>query len=316
LHNQLKISVIIPNYNHGRFLKRRINSVLQQTFQDFEIILLDDASTDNSREIIEQYRHHPKVKTIVYNEQNSGSPFLQWRKGMEGAIGEWIWIAESDDYCEPDFLETLLSGAIHHGCILAFHEAVWVDELDREIKSPYQYPPFIMTGREFIRRYMLSENRLVNASQILFKRTALATITPHWAQYSQAGDYRLFCELLAHGEVYASGVPKAYFLRHQGAHSLNGRLNAQAIAERNETWHWLLQSGMVGAADLTRVLTAQLAGLETTRKGIPANVYWKERMELEKLATTMGLKINRLQVMLESYSRKAQHWWQHKQVSV
>src|SRR5687768_4023193 len=102
------VSVIIPNYNHGSYLKQRINSILNQTFQDFEIILLDDCSTDNSVEIIEEYRSHTKITSINYNPINSGSTFLQWKKGIDLAQGEWVWIAESDDWCELDFLEVLI----------------------------------------------------------------------------------------------------------------------------------------------------------------------------------------------------------------
>ncbi len=66
------VSVIVPNYNHASFLKQRINSILEQTYQDFELILLDDCSTDNSREILEQYRSNPHVSHIAHNEINSG----------------------------------------------------------------------------------------------------------------------------------------------------------------------------------------------------------------------------------------------------
>lgn len=103
-----KVSVIIPNYNHALFLKQRIDSVLNQTFQDFEIIVLDDCSTDHSREIIEEYRAQPKICNIVYNRKNSGGVFKQWIKGITMAKGEYVWIAESDDYSAPEFLEETL----------------------------------------------------------------------------------------------------------------------------------------------------------------------------------------------------------------
>jgi glycosyltransferase involved in cell wall biosynthesis len=94
------VSVIIPNYNHAAYLNERIDSVLNQTFRDFEVILLDDCSTDNSREIIESYRGHEKISQIEYNEVNSGSTFIQWKKGLDLAQGDWIWIAESDDVAD------------------------------------------------------------------------------------------------------------------------------------------------------------------------------------------------------------------------
>ena len=104
------VSVIIPNYCHSRFLDLRIQTVLNQTYKNLEIIILDDCSPDNgaSRLIIEKYRNNPLVSHIIYNEVNSGNTFLQWKKGIELCKGEIIWIAESDDFCECNMLEELI----------------------------------------------------------------------------------------------------------------------------------------------------------------------------------------------------------------
>ncbi|MCZ8214788.1 MAG: glycosyltransferase family 2 protein, partial [Cyclobacteriaceae bacterium] len=104
-----KVSVIIPNYNHARFLKKRIESVLMQSVKPAEIIILDDCSTDGSQDMINQYRDHTLVSHILINDKNSGSPFKQWQKGILYATGDWIWIAESDDYAEQNFLKEMLS---------------------------------------------------------------------------------------------------------------------------------------------------------------------------------------------------------------
>lgn len=101
-------SILIPSYNHARFLEERIESILYQTVQDFEIIVIDDASTDNSAAVLEQYQNHPKFSHIIVNKQNSGSPFGVWRQGLALATGHWVWIAESDDIAEPVFLEEAL----------------------------------------------------------------------------------------------------------------------------------------------------------------------------------------------------------------
>ena len=100
------VSVIIPNYDHAAYLKIRIDSVLNQTYKDFEVIILDDCSADNSKDIIESYRSNKNVSHIVYNETNSGSTFKQWQKGIGLAKGKYIWIAESDDMSAAIFLET------------------------------------------------------------------------------------------------------------------------------------------------------------------------------------------------------------------
>lgn len=72
-----KVSVIVPNYNYRRFLTKRIDSILAQTYQDIEIILLDDCSTDGSQELLKQYSKYPTVVKYLVNDKNSGSPFAQ-----------------------------------------------------------------------------------------------------------------------------------------------------------------------------------------------------------------------------------------------
>lgn len=104
----MKVSVIVPSYNHAEYLRLRLDSILDQTYRDFEVIILDDCSSDDSRDVIESYRGNPAVSHIVYNQINSGSPFHQWKKGMQLACGELVWIAESDDCCETGLLERLV----------------------------------------------------------------------------------------------------------------------------------------------------------------------------------------------------------------
>ena len=106
---EVKVSVIVPNYNYARYLPIRLESILNQTFKDFELILLDDASTDNSIQILENYRNHPNVSQLVVNKVNTGSPFQQWMKGILLARGEYIWIAEADDIADLQFLETCIN---------------------------------------------------------------------------------------------------------------------------------------------------------------------------------------------------------------
>ena len=81
------VSIIVPNYNHARFLPKRIDCILGQSLQDFELILLDDCSPGESRSILSQYAGDPRVR-IEFNEVNSGSTFKQWNKGVQLARGK------------------------------------------------------------------------------------------------------------------------------------------------------------------------------------------------------------------------------------
>lgn len=121
------VSVIVPCYNHARFLPQRLESIYNQSYSQFEVILLDDCSTDNSREILERYRSHPRTSQVILNEKNSGSAFTQWERGVKLAKGEFIWVAESDDYCELNFLEVAMS-KLSQGNDLFYAKTIRVNE--------------------------------------------------------------------------------------------------------------------------------------------------------------------------------------------
>lgn len=113
------VSIIIPNFNHKPFLQQRLDSIFNQTFQNYEAIILDDASTDDSLSILNKYKNHPKVSHFIINKENSGSPFKQWKKGLSLAKGQFIWIAESDDFCDLGFLESQLNNLEEHDMSVA-----------------------------------------------------------------------------------------------------------------------------------------------------------------------------------------------------
>lgn len=101
------VSIILPSYNHAEFLKERLDSILNQTYQDWELIIIDDCSNDCSLYILQEFvkKNKQKVKHFIVNEKNSGSGYFSWRRGIELAESKYIWIAETDDYCQSNFLE-------------------------------------------------------------------------------------------------------------------------------------------------------------------------------------------------------------------
>lgn len=204
---KVAVSVIIPNYNHGQFLKQRIDSVLNQTYQDFELILLDDFSTDNSREIFELYKNNPHISHIIYNESNSGSPFKQWQVGINLAQGKYIWIAESDDWASYDFLEELISNLSHNTNVgICFCDSNWSDEFGNEKESLSIYSKdFKRNGKEEIKKHLIKYNTIQNASAALI-RTDLAKRYIHSiSQYKSCGDWRLYLEILQESDILFVG---------------------------------------------------------------------------------------------------------------
>lgn len=133
----LKVSVIVPNYRHSRFLKHRLRSIFTQTRQPHEIIFLDNASPDDSVEVARRLAlESPVPMTIIVNERNNGSTFRQWMKGLGLATGDLVWIAEADDACRPQLLERLVPEFYDPEVVLAYCQSATIGP-DSEILSDH-----------------------------------------------------------------------------------------------------------------------------------------------------------------------------------
>jgi glycosyltransferase involved in cell wall biosynthesis len=234
----LKVSVIIPNYNHAPYLEQRIASVLNQTFQNFEVIILDDCSTDNSREVIEKFRNHPKVVHIEYNSVNSGSTFKQWQKGIKLARGEWIWIAESDDWCEHSLLSELTENIQKHDVISYCGSALIKDGHIGIISLPY-YKKRIQ-GTEFIKNHMTKGNSISNASMAIFRKECYKNIRLNFLELRYCGDWLFWCEIAKQGNVIISGKILNYFRKHSNDVTTRAMQDGTYFKERLQILDYLL----------------------------------------------------------------------------
>lgn len=211
------VSVIIPNYNHARFLDERIQSVLNQTYQNFEVIILDDKSTDNSVEVINKYKDNPHVSHVVVNEENSGSTFKQWHKGFELAKGEVVWIAESDDSCDIILLDTLINLYIENNAVLAFCRSCKYDVEGNKSFYQYQsklYDDMVADGKYFISQYMFDSNFVANASCAIFNHKIAMTIDKQYMSMRGNGDWLFWIELMEYGNVCFCTKELNYFRFH------------------------------------------------------------------------------------------------------
>ena len=104
----MKVSVVVTNYNYDKWLRRCIRSLLNQNFNDYEIVIVDDFSTDNSRSILLEYQNNPKIK-LVFNEYNMGVGASS-TIGAKKALGKYVVRVDADDYVNNSFVNTLYLG--------------------------------------------------------------------------------------------------------------------------------------------------------------------------------------------------------------
>ncbi len=245
-----KVSVVIPNYNHARFLPRRIDSVLQQTFRDFELILLDDCSTDDSRSILSSYASDPRVR-IEFNEANSGSSFKQWNKGVRLAGGEHVWIAESDDYADERLLERLTAVLDAEPEVAYAYCRSWSVTDDGRLDGfagghltdldPHRWTKdYCADGHEECRNYFVRATTVPNASAVVFRRALYERVGGADESLRLCGDWKLWAAMALTGKVAYLAEPLNYFRTHGASvRSRTGRMNVD-VMEYFDVIRWVL----------------------------------------------------------------------------
>jgi len=231
-----KVSVIVPNYNHARYLRQRLEPVYRQTYKNIEVILLDDGSTDESTRILEEYRlRYPSITRCCFNDSNSGSVFYQWKRGIELAQGELIWIAESDDYCSENLLEELVNSFANEAVMLAFCRTVFVDgDTAQQIWSLEEYladlieptlwhQPFIKSAHHLVNNIWGIKNIIPNVSSAVFRNHEKLELLEdeNWKRMRICGDWIFYLHIIRGGLVAYTPNATNFYRMHKKNTSVN-----------------------------------------------------------------------------------------------
>lgn len=230
------VSVIVPNFNHDKFLQERLDSIYAQDYNNFEVILLDDDSSDQSRRILNTYLTLYPDKTRLYvNEKNSGSGYKQWMKGIELARGQIIWIAESDDVSESKFLSSLVPKFANPAVKLAFSNTIFFeknpqDEIwdltsywsGRTSLNPSQ--GWTILDVDFLNSGMKHSNLIPNVSSSLFKKPSDFQLKGSWTNYKYCGDWLFYVYQISGGLVaFEPNVTNYYRIHNESTIKKNAK---------------------------------------------------------------------------------------------
>ncbi|MBQ2123214.1 MAG: glycosyltransferase family 2 protein [Bacteroidaceae bacterium] len=264
------VSVVVPNFNYARYLRGRIDSILQQTFSNYEIILLDDASTDESVSVLEHYRNSPQVSQICINEKNTGSPFAQWLKGIQLSKGKYVWIAEADDLAEPTFLETCVEllesfkdSAFCYVGSKTIDETGEVSNKDvnhwgRRQKKEYA----CFDGKKFAEHNLYWKNYVMNASGVVFRREyALNLIHSPFQSMRYCGDWFFWFEMAMQGGVVEVYKNLNYF-----------RMHASKVTQKSQK----TGEGVIEDMQVLSLIEAQLPNISNYKKRLRRGLLYRK----------------------------------------
>lgn len=229
------LSVIVPYYNHELYLNERIDSIIEQSNQDWEILALDDCSTDNSRAVVDEYVNEYRLKSHL-NEKNSGSPFIQWQKGIELARGNFIWIAEGDDTADTTFISRLFTEFNDPMVNIVSARTEIINEhgeVQNNALKPYldqAYPNkfasnYKRDGFKEVNEQLGAMCTLVNASGLLVRKSSVNhAVLQDARKFKIAGDWLIYLDCLKHGKVSHNVDTANYFRRHSASqvHKVEG----------------------------------------------------------------------------------------------
>ena len=211
--------MVVPNYNYGRYITRRIDSVINQTYPIYELIVLDDCSSDNSvkkieKKLTEVRERYPEIKvSFARNEKNSGKAMSQWKKGFELATGDYIWIAEADDLCSPLFLEEVMKGFDDSKVVLSYTESAIINSWGLMIAPSFRWSRdkektgrykdnYIKDGKKEIGEIMAIRCTIPNVSAVVFKYDKkFLKYLERTLKFIQTGDWYFYAKVLENGKI-------------------------------------------------------------------------------------------------------------------
>lgn len=291
-----KVSVIVPNYNHGRYLPQRLDSILGQTFQDFDVTIIDDASTDNSLEILRKYEKDPRVRLIV-NPTNSGNPFKNWNAGAQASSGEFLWIAEADDYADPRFLETLLprlerspSVGLVYCCSFMINDQGEIlgtdDALNEVFYKGHWAQDFQTNGRDELVNSLLFKNTIHNASAVLMRRDKFERIGFAPEDFILAGDWLTWVKILQISDVSYCAKPLNYFRCHEDTNRKRMSGKTGEVEEIGRIFHHIISTMDLDACTVEEVWDFLVEKWWDTLRNHPKEIFSRKNLSIYRLASS------------------------------
>lgn len=217
--------MLVPSYNHKPFIVERMNSIYDQTYTWREMIIVDDCSNDGSLQILRDYTKDPRV-TLIESSANTGSPFIQWLKASRYATSDYIWIAESDDRNDSQFLEKMVGALEDSDALFGFCSSKIINLYSEVIGEPRQFKIDsrnltlrdqgirIFKGGDFLRFHMIEYNSIPNVGSCLFRREAFLRASVGIERFTYTGDWYLYLQLMCLGNVLHLPDVLNYFRDH------------------------------------------------------------------------------------------------------
>lgn len=224
------ISIVLPTYNRPAFLPRMLDSVLEQSFGDFELILINNGSTDEETDKLCRSYEERDDRVRYFTLDDNQGPARARNLGIEESQGKYLIHLDDDDYCEHDHLRLLHTLIVEHDADVAVSGCV--DEIDSEIRTKHKYEgTFVWNKEEGVSEFLKREKFHAAPATKLYRRELFEHV--HYRPDMIIDDIHVTYKLFAHaGKVVAHGVPTYRFRKFGG--------NTTSFLDQDIVWPELL----------------------------------------------------------------------------
>ncbi len=258
------VSVILPNFNYARYLRERIQSILNQSMDDYELLYIDDCSSDLSNTIVKEFLDDPRI-TTVFHDQNSGRVYRRWNEGAAMAKGQWLWFAGADDAAEPDFLEELTRIASSQSNIAIAHcQTMRIDDVGRILEHRWGGDLEVMqhlnssrvTDGEVEIGMLTGGCFMASASSMLIRREVFDRLGGFDDRLRQSADWNFYVKACEGSKIAYVNSPLSSYRIHAGAVTSSTKITIKLLEDYYavaSAWKWVRSSSVVSPAVRTLV---------------------------------------------------------------
>jgi len=250
------VSIIMPSYNTAKYIGASIESIQAQTYTNWELIIVDDCSTDNSDEVVEQYLVDRRIKYLK-NEKNSGAAISR-NYALREAGGKWIAFLDSDDLWLPEKLEKQIKFMEENHYLFTY--------TDYQIQLNGEWLPYVYTGPNKVTKRKLYDYCYFSTITVIYNREAVGLI--QIKDIRKNNDYAMWLKVIEKTPCYRMSECLSCYIKHDGSVSSGSKL--KLIKYHYILWHDACEKNKFIAAILT---------LNNLFWGVFKKMYYKEKLQ-------------------------------------
>ena len=220
------VSIIMPSYNTGKYIAKSIKSVLVQTYKNWELIIVDDCSTDNTDEVVADFLTDKRIRYIK-NEKNSGAAISR-NRALREAKGRWIAFLDSDDLWMPQKLEKQIQFMQEKQYSFTY--------TDYMIQLNGEWLPYIYTGPDIVNKRKMYDYCYFSTITVMYDAEKIGLI--QIKDLKKNNDYAMWLKVIEKSDCYRLPECLSYYIKHEGSISSGSKWKLIQ-------WHYFLfKNGM------------------------------------------------------------------------